>query len=61
MYLGLMMLGRLKYTLEPLVPEHSSFEVEIAVGKLKRYKSPDFSQIPAELIEAGGTSNTLCS
>jgi hypothetical protein len=47
------------HTAEPLVPEPSSFEVEIATEKLKRYKSPGIDQIPAELIQAGG--NTLCS
>jgi hypothetical protein len=47
------------HTAEPLVPEPSSFEVETAIGKLKRYKSPGTDQIPAELIQAGG--NTLCS
>jgi hypothetical protein len=30
------------------------FEVEIALAKLKRYKSPGSDQIPAELIQAGG-------
>jgi hypothetical protein len=34
----------------PLVPEPSSFEVEITVERLKRYKSPGTDQIPAELI-----------
>jgi hypothetical protein len=29
-------------------------EVEVAIGKLKRYKLPDADQIPAELIQAGG-------
>jgi hypothetical protein len=28
--------------------------VEIAIAKLKKYKSPGSDQIPAELIEAGG-------
>jgi hypothetical protein len=46
-------------TSEPLVPEPSLVEVEIAVGKLKRYKSPGTDQILAELIKAGG--ETLCS
>jgi hypothetical protein len=36
---------------EPLVPEPSSSEVEIAVEKLKRYKSPRIDQIPAEMIQ----------
>jgi hypothetical protein len=29
-------------------------EVEIAIAKLKKYKSPGSDQIPAELIQAGG-------
>jgi hypothetical protein len=44
---------------EPLVPEPSLVEVEIATGKLKSYKSPGIDQIPAKLIKAGG--ETLCS
>jgi hypothetical protein len=39
---------------EPLVPGPSHLEVEIAIGKLKKYKSPASDQIPAELIVAGG-------
>jgi hypothetical protein len=39
---------------ELLVPDPSPFEVEIAIAKLKRYKSPGNDQIPAELIQAGG-------
>jgi hypothetical protein len=42
------------HTAEPLVPGRSRFEVEIAIEKLKRYKSPDSDQIPAELIRARG-------
>jgi hypothetical protein len=38
----------------PLVPDPSPFEAEIAVAKLKRFKSPCSDQIPAELIQAGG-------
>jgi hypothetical protein len=41
------------HTAEPFVPEPSSSEVEFAIGKLKRYKSPGVDQIPAELIQAG--------
>jgi len=37
-------------TVEPLVPEPSAFEVELAIGMLKNYKSPGIDQIPAELI-----------
>jgi hypothetical protein len=32
----------------------SASEVEVAIGKLKRYKSPGVDQIPAELIQTGG-------
>jgi hypothetical protein len=39
--------------------EPSSSEVEIAIEKLKRYKSPGIDQIPAELLQAGG--NTIRS
>jgi hypothetical protein len=39
---------------ERLVPDPSPFEVEIAIAKLKMYKSPGSDQIPAELIQAGG-------
>jgi hypothetical protein len=39
---------------EPLVPEPSASEVEMAIEKLKRHKSPGIDQIPAELIKAGG-------
>jgi len=42
------------YTAEPLVPELSAFDVELAIGKLKRHKSPGIDQTPAEMIEVGG-------
>jgi hypothetical protein len=42
------------HTSEPLVPDPSPFEVEIAIVKLKRYKSPSSEEISAELIQAGG-------
>jgi len=38
----------------PLVPEPSAFEVEMAIEKLKRHKSPGNDQFQAELIKAGG-------
>jgi uncharacterized protein YjgD (DUF1641 family) len=44
---------------EPLVPEPSLAEVEIAIGKLRSYKSPGTDLIQAKLIKAGG--GTLCS
>jgi hypothetical protein len=37
-------------TAEPFVPEPSISEIEVAIGKLKRYKLPGADQIPAELI-----------
>jgi len=42
------------HTAEPLIPEPSASEVELAIDKLKSYKSPGIDQIPAELIKAGG-------
>jgi hypothetical protein len=42
------------HTAEPLVLEPSAFEVDVAIEKLKRHKSPGTDQIPAELIKAGG-------
>jgi mannosyltransferase OCH1-like enzyme len=41
-------------TAEPLLPDPSPLEVEIAISKLKRYKSPDSDQTPTELIRARG-------
>jgi hypothetical protein len=43
-----------EHTAEPLVPGSSRLAVEIAIAKLKKYKSPGSDQIPAELIQAGG-------
>ena len=40
-------------TTEPLVPEQSAFEVEMAVVKLKSHNSPGIDQIPTGLIKAG--------
>jgi hypothetical protein len=42
------------HTAEPLAPDYSPFEVEIAIAKSEKYKSPGSNQIPAELIQAGG-------
>jgi hypothetical protein len=41
------------HTAEPLVPEPSASEVEVAVGKLKSNNTADVDQILAELIQAG--------
>ena len=42
------------HTAEPLVPEPSAFEVDLAIEKLKSHKPPGIEQIPAELIKEGG-------
>jgi hypothetical protein len=42
------------HTAEPLVPEPSASDDEVAIGKMKIYKSPGFDQFTAELIQAGG-------
>ena len=42
------------HTAEPLVPESSASEVELAIYKLKSHKSPGIEQIPVELLKAGG-------
>jgi len=52
-YMGLMMLGRQKHTAEPIVPEPSVSEFELATEKLKRQKCPCIDQIPEEMIKAG--------
>jgi hypothetical protein len=41
-------------TAESLVPGPSCLEVETAIAKLKKYKSPGSDQIPAELIQTEG-------
>jgi len=46
------------HTAEPLVPEPSASEFELAIDKLKSHKSPGIDQIPTELIKAGG--RTIC-
>jgi hypothetical protein len=46
------------HTAEPLVPDPSTSEFELAIGKLKSHKSPGINHIPAELIKAGG--RTIC-
>jgi hypothetical protein len=42
------------HTAEPLVPGPSTFEVEIAIAKLKIYQSPGSSQIPAQTFQTRG-------
>jgi hypothetical protein len=40
------------HTAEPLVPELSSFKVEIAIVQLKGYKSPGTDQIPGRIEQS---------
>jgi hypothetical protein len=47
------------HTAEPLMPEPSLVEVDIAMGKLQSYKFQDTYNFPSELIKAGG--EILCS
>jgi len=39
------------HTAEPLVPEPTTFEVELAIEKLTSHKSLGTDQIPAKLIK----------
>jgi hypothetical protein len=43
------------HRVESLVPGPSRLEIETAISKLKKCKSPDSDQFPAELIQAGKT------
>jgi hypothetical protein len=43
---------------EPVVPEPSAVNVELATEKLKSHKSQGIDQIPAELIKSAG--RTIC-
>jgi hypothetical protein len=47
------------HTAEPLVPEPSAFQVEMAIEKLKIQKSSGIDQITAQFIKDGG--RTICS
>jgi hypothetical protein len=42
------------HTAEPLAPEPSASEVQLAIEKIKHHKSPGIDQIPVELIKARG-------
>jgi hypothetical protein len=41
-------------TAEPLLPESSALEFQLAIGKLNRLESPGTDQIPAELLGSVG-------
>jgi hypothetical protein len=42
------------HTANPFMPESSASEVEVATGKLEKYKSSGVDEIPAEMIQAAG-------
>ena len=44
------------HTAEPLLPEPSALEFELAIEKLKSHKSPGIDLIPEELFKAGGST-----
>ena len=46
------------HTAEPLVPEPSASEIELAIKKVKSHRSPGIDQIPAELVKAGVEQHT---
>jgi len=41
------------HTAEPLVPEPSAVEIDLAIEKLKSHKSRSVDQIPGKLIRCG--------
>jgi hypothetical protein len=45
------------HTAEPLEPEPSAFEFQLAIEKVKNRKSPDIDQISEELIKTWGRTN----
>jgi hypothetical protein len=47
------------YVLKFVISIRAAIIIEMAIEKLKRYKSPGIDQIPAELIKAGGSK--ICS
>jgi hypothetical protein len=47
------------HTAKPFVPDLNASKVEVAVGKLKRYRSPGVDEIPAELTQTGGKTLPL--
>jgi len=57
--LGVMMIGRLKYSRDSIVLETSVFEAEMATEKLKRHKSPGSDQIPAQCNKASNIKKSL--
>jgi hypothetical protein len=42
------------HTAEPFVPQAIVSNGQVAIGKLKMYKTPGFYHIPAEVIQRGG-------
>jgi len=49
MYIGLMVLGRLKHTAKLAVSEPRASDVDLAIEKLERDKLPSTVEVPSEL------------
>ena len=45
------------HTVEPLVPEPSAYELQLAIEKIECHTSLGINQIPSELFKAGGRTN----
>jgi hypothetical protein len=45
---------RKPFNLQTILPDRSRLEVEIAIAKLKKYKSQGSDEVPAKPIQAGG-------
>jgi hypothetical protein len=54
MYMGLRMLGRQKYTAEPLVSELSACEFEVAVENLKKTSITGYQSNSSRLDKSRG-------
>jgi hypothetical protein len=48
------------HTAEVFVSESTVSEVEVAIERLKSYKSPGVNQIPVELVQAGRQAGKYC-
>jgi hypothetical protein len=58
MYMGRVVLGRLKFIKQSRLCQNLlTLEFEVAIPKLERNESPGINQIPAEVIQAGGKTS----
>jgi hypothetical protein len=60
MYIGVSDVRQIEiHTAEPLVPDPSPFDVEMAIAEFIRYKSLCSDQIPTEMIQVGGEPSEI--